>query len=124
MSYLGLFIVVLIYNIIAISIAFLMSYFSFCMEEGNIFSPYRELLESIPENVSFIGKPLGLCSICTSFWVSLILFIIFKSLFLYIHSLYIIPFIGISCGGTLLLERLYTYMFMEKEITVRKEGNV
>lgn len=120
-SMLNLFLVIMIYNIIAISVSFLMSYFSFAMEEDNILSPYREILESIPENISFMGKPLGLCSICTSFWVALIIFIVFKYHFLYIHGLYIIPFIGIACGGTLLIERIYTWMFMEKEIIIKKD---
>jgi hypothetical protein len=66
----------------AFQVATLVGVFAWSIEDGMILSKYRQWLERKKfewNNGEFWTKPLGLCSFCFSFWVSL-LFALFLGL--------------------------------------------
>jgi len=84
------------------------------MEDGNILHPYYILITKLFEKrFNFLFKILGGCIFCSSFWISLLFFIIFFIGFNgYISSfLFVIPFIGLSTGLVLFIMRFQDIVY-------------
>jgi len=86
----------------AFQVAALVGVFSWSIEDGMILHKYRQWLERKKfewQNGEFWTKPLGLCSFCFSFWVSLLF-----ALFLGLYPIQILLF----CAMVMYFDKLRT----------------
>lgn len=71
-------------------------FFDFCIQDDNIFGWYGNLLTRITDKYPFLeywAKPIGGCSLCTSFWIYLI-----ASLIIFQHDPVTLGFIFLVSG--------------------------
>jgi hypothetical protein len=57
--------------------AYISKFIDFCFNDGNILDFYYKWLLMLKNKYPKLSKPLGLCIFCMSFWVCLIMFMIF-----------------------------------------------
>lgn len=84
-------------------------YFQVCMRKGMILRPYRYLLGFVLYKVRhsdyyysalYLFKPLGLCWVCNTYWIALILNVYFTGSFDFIHTL-------IVTGNAYVFQKVY-----------------
>ena len=58
---------------VGIGTGFFSCLFSFCLEEGNVFSFWAKAIAYLP---LWLAKPLGFCIICFNFWLGCVVFVL------------------------------------------------